>query len=177
MSGRGRTTMSCMRIDARDTERFPLGRAEVDLSDPPPEVSLDNSETRRPLRWEKAIDESGRYLLRCPVCGCRELFSRKDFNQRLGLGLVIAAGGASVFLFSRGETAWSLLVLGAAAALDAVVHRMTPPCLVCYRCRSEFRGVGIHESIEPWDLAVGEKYRPVRQAAEEGSPAGHSRSS
>ena len=163
-----------MRIDARDRDRQPLGVFNVKASQHPAEVRDEATGRVVALQWEKTLDEQD-FLRRCPLCGCRELFHRKDFPQGLGLAVVVAAGAASVVMFALGGAwiVWSVAVLAAAVAVDALIYAFTGRCLVCYRCRSEFRDAPIHESIEGWELAVGEKYRPVRRraaAANEGSP-------
>jgi len=72
----------------------------------------------------------------CPKCGCKDLFIRKDFPQKLGMSIVIAA-----------------------AVLDALLYWFVPKITVCYRCRAEFRDVPINPDHEAYELAVGEKYR------------------
>ncbi len=115
------------------------------------------------LQWDRAVDERGQ-LRRCPVCGCRELFSRRDFPQRLGLVIVILAALAATVLFALGQVALSIMVLAGTVAIDAVILLVTGRCLVCYRCRSEFRDLKIERCYPGWDLSIGEKYRPVRAA-------------
>jgi hypothetical protein len=77
----------------------------------------------------------------CPQCGCRDLFIRKDFPQKLGLGLVILAGISFLILAANPSTfyigAW---ILVAAAAVDAVIYLFVGKVTVCYKCQSEFRG-------------------------------------
>jgi hypothetical protein len=141
-----------MRIDVHNEARQPLGRVEVDQAAPPPQAC------GSPLQWDAAFDDQQR-LKRCPVCGCRELFVRKDFPQKLGLTLVILAAVTALALFTTGNGLWAFAVLGAMAVIDACVYLFTGKLLVCYRCRSEFRDTPIGDH-EPWELATGEKYRP-----------------
>lgn len=99
-------------------------------------------------------------LAACPVCGCRDLFVRKDFPQRLGLAVVVVAGVAFVVLAARRTTfylgAWVLL---GAAAVDALLYAFVRRVTVCYRCRAEFRGVPVNPAHAGFELAVAEKYR------------------
>lgn len=141
-----------MRIDVHDESRQLLFREAVD----PPASHVRDVE----LRWEGAIDGDG-YLRLCPVCGCRELFVRKDFPQKFGLTMVVIAAAAALVLFTMGQVIAAFAVLGAMAVIDAVVYLLTPRCLVCYRCRSEFRDTPIAADHEPWELATGEKYRQL----------------
>lgn len=95
----------------------------------------------------------------CPKCGCRELFIRKDFPQRLGLALVVLAGVIFLILAAWRQTFWiGATILGIAAIIDAVLYALVPKLTVCYRCRGEFRGA-VNPKHQGYELAVGEKYR------------------
>ena len=98
----------------------------------------------------------------CPECGCRDLFVRKDFPQKLGLGLVIAACVTFLVLAaSRGTFYLGVWLLLAAAIIDAVLYLLVPKITVCYRCRAEIRGMPLNPRHGPFELAVAEKYRTV----------------
>jgi hypothetical protein len=100
------------------------------------------------------------HLQQCPRCGCRDLFIRKDFPQKLGLTLVVVAAVAFLVLAaSRQRFYLGAIVLFAAALIDALLYAFVPKLTVCYRCRTEFRGVPINPEHEGFELAVGEKYR------------------
>ena len=105
-------------------------------------------------------DDSEKFLTQCPDCGCRDLFIRKDFPQKLGLAIVVVAAIAFLALAAKRETfyrgAWVLVV---AAAIDAILYAIVPKVTVCYRCRAEFRDRPINPEHEGFELAVGEKYR------------------
>ena len=156
-----------------DERRVFLGRAEVDSKERSAEVILQEDGAkpgRVELRWENALDEAG-LLQGCLSCGCAELFVRKDFPQGLGLGLVIAAAALSVIFFAMGQVAWSVGILAGAVVVDSLIFFFTRKCIVCYRCRTEYRCCEIGETLDAWDLSIGEKYRPVRMnvdAAEAG---------
>lgn len=95
----------------------------------------------------------------CPACGCRDLFIRKRFPQKLGLAIVVGAGLAFLILAARRRLFWvGAAILCAAVLIDAVLYLFVPKITVCYRCRAEFAGP-IHPEHEGFDLAVGEKYR------------------
>jgi len=96
----------------------------------------------------------------CPDCGCRDLFIRKDFPQKVGLTIVIAAALAFLFLAAKRQSFYlGVWVLIGAAAVDAVLYALVPKVTVCYRCRHEFRDVPINPEHGGFELAVGEKYR------------------
>ena len=100
------------------------------------------------------------HLTACPECGCRDLFIRKDFPQKLGLAVVVVAAVGFVVLSARRATVYlGVMVLLAACVVDAVLYLFVPKVTVCYRCRGEFRGVPVNPEHEGFELAVGEKYR------------------
>ena len=110
------------------------------------------------LDWQQTLDEQG-HLQICPVCGCHELFVRKDFSQLIGLGVVIVAIVAAVVLFALKRVWAGFAVLAATAAVDGLICLFTRRCVVCYRCRSEARQLPIRSDHPGWNLAIGEKYR------------------
>jgi hypothetical protein len=99
-------------------------------------------------------------LKTCPECGCRDLFIRKDFPQKVGLAVVIVAAVTFVVLAASRTTFWvAALVLVAAAAVDALLYVFVPRITVCYRCRAEFRDRPLNPEHGGFELAVAEKYR------------------
>lgn len=103
------------------------------------------------------LDETGRVKI-CPMCDCRELFLRKDFPPLIGLSIVAVAGLLSIW-FLRQNTAIAYAILAAAALIDALLYFLFPKVTVCYRCRSEFRGIPTSDAHAGFDLATQEKYR------------------
>ena len=146
-----------------------LFQVRIDPNDPPAAVGPpDGDGPQVDLHWANVLDPAGG-LRRCPVCGCRELFTRKDFPQAVGLVLVVVVVVVAVVLMLLRLLAWAVMLLGAVALFDAVLFAVTGRCLVCYRCRSEVRNVPIASSQRPWDLATGDKYR--HQPESGGPPA------
>lgn len=159
-----------MLADLRDSDRRFLGRYEVDPAALPASIPIappadhpDPAPRNHALFWDGALDVQSR-LIRCPSCGCRDLFKRKDFPQGVGLASVLIAGLASILLFARGLPVWAVAVLAGTVAADTLFAFFIPQCLVCHRCRSEYRKTPIAPEIEGFDLAIGEKYRPIRTA-------------
>jgi cell division protein FtsW (lipid II flippase) len=99
-------------------------------------------------------------LTTCPKCGCRDLFLRKDFPQKLGLAIVIIAGVSFIILAAQPRWFYlGALVLVAAAVIDAGLYLLVPTITVCYRCRGEFRDVQRNPQHRGFELATAEKYR------------------
>lgn len=152
-----------MKIDLHNRQREKLFRVEVDDRDPPPMVRSPDGHREVYLEWDQAIDDH-RHLRRCPACGCRELFVRKDFPQVTGFAIVVLAAVLAMWLSLGAEQVIAgLAVLGAVALLDALIYFFAGRVLVCYRCRSEFRDTPIRKDHPGWELATGEKYRPAAE--------------
>jgi hypothetical protein len=159
-----RTHNGRVRIDLRDKKRQRLFRVEVDAKDRPTVVRPPDDAGREVyLDWDQAFDDEG-YLRRCPACGCRELFVRKDFPQVTGFVIVLVAAAAAMALFGMEQVIAAVGVLAAVVLIDAVIFFFTGKCLVCYRCRTEFRDLPIRPRHPGWELAVGEKYRHETQS-------------
>lgn len=163
-------------MDIRNLDRQRLFVAEVDLKNPPPVVrspadSARGGPTEVYLTWDRAVDDEG-HLRGCPICGCRELFVRKDFPQVTGFVVVALAVVVSIALYGAGQVWASLAVLAAMVLLDFVIFFFTGRTLVCYRCRSEFRDLPIRRDHPGWDLSIGEKYRRLpTDSARHAAPA------
>lgn len=91
----------------------------------------------------------------CPVCGCRHLYRRKDFNQLLGLALV-ALGAVLGVLISY----WFLLAF---SLLDLMIYHRVADLAACYRCAAELRGVEDAALLEVFDHHTAEiyEYKPA----------------
>ena len=95
----------------------------------------------------------------CLVCGCRELFVRKDFSQRLGVSIVVC--GLLAYLvaigFQQRYIGWGILF--ATALIDLVLYFRVKSMLQCYRCEAGYRGLSGLDAFEPFDLETHEKFR------------------
>jgi hypothetical protein len=94
---------------------------------------------------ENAI--KGSRLQRCLVCPSVDLFARKDFPQRLGVGLVVFAVIAAI--------------LFATALIDLVLYIVMGESLTCYRCGAQYRGCEEIELHGGFDLETHERYRQL----------------
>jgi len=123
--------------------------------------------------------ESVESMDRCFLCGCDELYVRKDFSQRLGLMIVIAAMVLSSIAwgFHRIYTTYGILFV--AALIDVVLYFTVGNLLQCYCCRTEYRGIPELDEGEPFSLETHEKFRQqeARLAEAESSSGEVARSS
>jgi predicted RNA-binding Zn-ribbon protein involved in translation (DUF1610 family) len=105
-------------------------------------------------------------LTRCLVCPSTELFVRKNFPQRLGVGIVVAGLALSCVSWAYRELLLTFAILFSTALLDVVLFFLVPECLTCYRCGSRYTGPGITDRFGGFNLETHEKYR--QQAARRG---------
>ena len=98
---------------------------------------------------------------RCVVCPSHEMFVRKDFPQKLGVGIVVVGLAASCVAWGFGYRFWTYGVLFATAAIDAFLFLIFSDCLQCYRCGARYRGPGITERHEAFNLETHEKHRQM----------------
>jgi len=105
-------------------------------------------------------------LGRCLVCPSLELFVRKDFPQRVGVGIVVAGLAASCVAWANRELILTFGILFGTALLDVVLYLLMPDCLTCYRCAARYTGPGITTQVggQPFsgfDLETHEKHRQL----------------
>ena len=130
----------------------------VDLDRPPTVVRAEDG--RGPaisLDWDRAIDDE-HHLRHCPVCGCPDLYVARAVPTMAGFAAVVLAGVVALVLLGSGLAAVGLIVFGVVLAVDLAVQLFTSRRLVCYRCRSEFRGLPIRRDQRAWDSVVAERY-------------------
>src|SRR4051812_23618085 len=120
----------------------------------------------RPLHRE-LIDDG--QLVACPWCATGDLYLQKDFPQGLGLFIVIVGFVISTVFWYYEMPLATYAVLMTSALLDMVLYYRVPDVTICYRCLSQVRGAGSNEGgrFQPFDLAIGERYRQERIRIEE----------
>jgi hypothetical protein len=94
---------------------------------------------------------ASRVLEACLACGNGLLYVQRDFNQKVGLGVVIV--GAALAPFTPFYA--SLFV---AAAIDAGLYALLPDVTVCYRCHAHMRGFARNPAHHAFDLHLAEQY-------------------
>ncbi len=87
---------------------------------------------------------------KCPACGCKHLYRKKDFNQAVGCMIILI--GAILVPWTYGI---SLLIL---SLVDYLLYRRIKDSVECYKCKSEFKDVTAPEEIEPFDHHIAELY-------------------
>lgn len=108
---------------------------------------------------EDAVD--GERVKRCLVCPSTDLFVRKDFPQRLGVGLVVIGIIGSIIAWANYSILWTYGILFATALIDVALYLMVGDALMCYRCQAQYRGVEEMDTHGQFDLETHEKYRQL----------------
>ena len=85
------------------------------------------------LREDRAVDS-------CPVCNGTDFYSRKDFDPKIGVTVVVIGALISAVFYWFGRDFIAYGILGSAALIDLVVYGRLKDITVCYRCHTEFRG-------------------------------------
>jgi hypothetical protein len=98
------------------------------------------------------LDEKG-CVAKCFICGCEEFYQQKDFNTKLGLWLIVLMV-ALALIFNR----WFMQILIVFAVLDLALYFGLGNILLCYQCRSIYRGFPISDKVEGFDLKVHDRY-------------------
>ncbi len=101
----------------------------------------------------------GQQLNRCLVCPSTDLFVRKDFPQRLGVGIVTAGILASCVTWAYHQLIPTFVILFLTALVDVVLYLVVPNALMCYRCGAQYRGAPSLESHGSFNLETHERHR------------------
>ena len=94
----------------------------------------------------------------CIACGHENLYVQKDFNRRLGLGIVGAGIAASIYFFSQRQPLYAMGALAVMALVDLLAYFLVRDVTVCYACHALYRGFRRNPEHEPFDLKRLEKY-------------------
>src|SRR4051794_7215194 len=103
----------------------------------------------------------GQQIHRCLVCPSRDLYARKDFPQRLGVGLVILGFVGSSIAWANYQVLLTFAILFATALIDLVLYIVMGESLTCYRCNAQYRGFEEIERHGGFDLETHERYRQM----------------
>tara|TARA_B100001778_G_C18441609_1_gene562575 strand:- start:51 stop:368 length:318 start_codon:yes stop_codon:yes gene_type:complete len=87
---------------------------------------------------------------KCPACGCKHLYKKKDFNQTLGC-LVIIVG--AVFVPVTYGLSLVLLFL-----LDLFLYSRIKDSVECYKCKIEYKNVVVPKNFTNFDHHTAEIY-------------------
>jgi hypothetical protein len=122
------------------TRELPCPHCGAVLETPPAAVSADN-------------------VHRCVVCPSEELYARKDFPQRLGVGIVVVGIVLSTITWYYHQIYLTYGIFFGTALIDFVLWLVMGNVLQCYRCQAQYRGVAGLDDHGGFDLETHEKHR------------------
>jgi hypothetical protein len=122
----------------------------VDGRDPPGQIRCGRCGTSIALTFSDNVG-SDRAVDKCPVCGGADFYTRKDFDPKLGLTVVVTGALISAAFYWIGRDLVAYGILASAALIDLIVYGRLKDLTVCYRCHSEFRGA-YHRTASAFDL-------------------------
>lgn len=114
-------------------------RLPLDASPAPAEIKCGRCGHLLRLTITEGVS-SDREVDRCPVCAGAEFYTRKDFDPRLGLTIIICGALVSAGFYWLGMDLVAYGILALAVVVDFLIAWLLPEVTVCYRCHSEFRG-------------------------------------
>jgi len=103
----------------------------------------------------------------CPICGNTELYKKKDFPHRLGMGILVLACLASTVTYWLYDPWMTWAILLGSAAFDSLLYFWVKDVIVCYRCQAHFRGVAAQAEHRPFELTIHERFRQERLRREQ----------
>jgi hypothetical protein len=111
----------------------------VEAAEPPAAIKCGACGKEIPLDVSEA-ERAGTLIDRCPVCAGADFYLRKDFDPKIGLGVVIVGACISAGFYWYGRDLIAYSILGAATLIDLLIYHRLSDVTICYRCHTEFRG-------------------------------------
>lgn len=93
-------------------------------------------------------------LTQCPLCGGAHLYRRKDFNQKLGIALIVVG-----VLFAYFTYGISLLIV---TLVDFFLFKRIKEVGVCYHCGALFRKSKLIPALDEFNLQLFDYYKNLR---------------
>jgi len=115
--------------------------------------------TPQPLDFAGCVDAEGA-LDGCPRCDYHTLCIQKDFNNKLGV--IVVAVTYALLLISGLPIPWLVAALIVFTIVDVLLLRLAiKRVLICYSCKSQFRGFAPGPMCRTFDLATWEVHDDV----------------
>lgn len=147
-----------MRLDIRDLDRRRVTSLEIQPGHLPAVIrSAADNGAQIHLDWDGAFDDAGS-LRRCPVCGCPDLFARRDIPPVTLFAVVVLAVIMAMVLVGMQQVLSAVVVFLVLLSVDILAYFFAARHLVCYRCRSEFRRLPVRSDHPGWDRALADRY-------------------
>ncbi len=93
-------------------------------------------------------------LNQCPICGCPHIYQQKDFNRKVGVGLIVIG-----VLFAYFTYGISLVLV---TLIDWLLIRKVGSVGICYRCDGQFRKSDKVNDLPGFNLSLFDYYRNIK---------------
>ena len=104
------------------------------------------------------IDKDWNYNQHCIFCNNKNYYKRKNFNQLIGLFIIILGGTLAIWFYeSYGPI--SYLILFGFALIDFMLFKFTNYIGICYSCSSEYISIEDVELLSDFDHHQLEMYQ------------------
>ena len=94
----------------------------------------------------------------CPRCGKPSFYTQKDFNQKLGLAVVVVCALVGLVFVWLARPIYFYASLGAGVLIDLALYLALPEITVCYACKTVFRNTAANPDHGPFDLHIADHY-------------------
>jgi hypothetical protein len=94
-------------------------------------------------------DQEHGILKECPVCSRQDFYKQKDFNRIIGVTLFVIAAILSIWTYG--------LSLVALYLVDLFLFRKLALVAICYKCRTNFRGLANMAEIRDYDHEMNDR--------------------
>lgn len=94
-------------------------------------------------------DHMNGILKECPVCSRMDFYKQADFNRKIGVTLFVIAAILSIWTYGL-----SLVVLW---LLDMFLLKKLSMVAICYKCRTNFRGLANMIDIRDFDHEMNDR--------------------
>jgi len=132
--------------------------AEIAIGpDSPTEVTCLACQKPQTVRIPPSLRVS-RIITACVACGYEELYLQKDFNRRIGVGIVAVGILFSTYFFNHRQPFSAMASLVVTALIDLIIYSLVGTVTVCYSCHAVYRGFQNNPEHEVFDLKKLEKY-------------------
>ena len=94
----------------------------------------------------------------CPRCKESSFYTQRDFNQKLGLAIVVLCALVGLGFVWANRPFYFYLCLGAGVLIDLVLYAILPEITICYACKTTFRNMKKNPAHGPFDLHIADHY-------------------
>ncbi len=104
------------------------------------------------------IDSEWNYNSNCIFCNKKHYYKRKNFNQLIGLFIIILGGFLAIWFYDK-YGPLSYIFLGIFSFIDFILYKITDYLGVCYSCSAEYINIDKVETLSNFEHHDLEMYQ------------------